>query len=207
MNEGKTIMKLYHAAASPYARKTRVTLREANISELVEEVEVAPWTDPEGYRDITPLGKVPALERDDGHNLFQSSIICEYFASLNPAINLYPNEGEIRWKNLRLIGAGDGIMDASVGVRVENLFHEEPTQSHKFIQRQEVTVTKSLDLLESNTDELEGPVSAGQIAVACALAYRDFRFSEIEWRSDRPKLSQWFGSFCERASMQDTDPE
>ena len=67
--------------------------------------------------------------------------------------------------------------------------NEEPTQSHKFIQRQEVTVTKSLDLLESNTDELEGPVSAGQIAVACALAYRDFRFSEIEWRSDRPKLS------------------
>ena len=130
-------------------------MREANISELVEEVEVAPWADPEGYRDITPLGKVPALERDDGHNLFQSSIICEYFASLNPAINLYPNEGEIRWKNLRQIGAGDGIMDASVGIRVENLFHEEPTQSHKFIQRQEVTVTKSLDLLESNTDELE----------------------------------------------------
>ena len=87
------------------------------------------------------------------------------------------------------------------------MFHEEPTQSHKFIQRQEVTVTKSLDLLESNADELEGPVSAGQIAVACALAYRDFRFSEIEWRLSRPKLSQWFESFYERASMQDTIPE
>ena len=78
-------MKLYHAAASPYARKTRVTLREANISELVEEVEVAPWADPEGYRDITPLGKVPALERDDGHNLFQSSIICSAAYEIFPS--------------------------------------------------------------------------------------------------------------------------
>ena len=78
-------MKLYHAAASPYARKARVTLREAGIADRVEEIAVAPWADPEGYRDITPLGKVPALGRDDGPNLFQSVVICEYLAAQNPS--------------------------------------------------------------------------------------------------------------------------
>ena len=200
-------MKLYHAAASPYARKARITLREANILELVEEIEVAPWTDPEGYRDITPLGKVPALARDDGPNLFQSVVICEYLASKNSQINLYPIGSELRWSNLRQIAAADGILDALVGIRVEKLFHETEMQSKKFIQRQELTVLKSLDLIEENVMELEGPINAGQIAIAASLGYIDFRFSENNWRMSRPNLSKWFEAFSQRDSMKDTVPE
>lgn len=200
-------MKLYHAAASPYARKARITLREANILELVEEIEVAPWTDPEGYRDITPLGKVPALARDDGPNLFQSVVICEYLASKNSQINLYPIGSELRWSNLRQIAAADGILDALVGIRVEKLFHETEMQSKKFIQRQELTVLKSLDLIEENVMELEGPINAGQIAIAASLGYIDFRFSENNWRMSRPNLSKWFEAFSQRDSMKDTVPD
>jgi|TARA_B110000263_G_C15123196_1_gene425345 glutathione S-transferase len=200
-------MKLYHAAASPYARKARITLREVEILELVEEIEVAPWTDPEGYRDITPLGKVPALEIDDGPNLFQSVVICEYFASKNSQINLYPIEGGLRWTNLRQVAAADGILDALVGVRVEKLFHESEMQSKKFIQRQELTVEKSLDLLEENALELEVPINAGQIALASSLGYIDFRFSENNWRLNRPSLTNWFETFCQRDSMKDTVPD
>ena len=200
-------MKLYHAAASPYARKARITLREANILELVEEIEVAPWTDPEGYRDITPLGKVPALTRDDGPNLFQSVVICEYLASKNSQINLYPIGSELRWSNLRQIAAADGVLDALVGIRVEKLFHETEMQSKKFIQRQELTVLKSLDLIEENVMELEGPINAGQIAIAASLGYIDFRFSENNWRMSRPNLSKWFEAFSQRDSMKDTVPE
>ena len=200
-------MKLYHAAASPYARKARITLREANILELVEEIEVAPWTDPEGYRDITPLGKVPALVRDDGPNLFQSVVICEYLASKNSQINLYPIGSELRWSNLRQIAAADGILDALVGIRVEKLFHETEMQSKEFIQRQELTVLKSLDLIEENVMELEGPINAGQIAIAASLGYIDFRFSENNWRMSRPNLSKWFEAFSQRDSMKDTVPD
>ncbi|MEK9661243.1 MAG: glutathione S-transferase [Alphaproteobacteria bacterium] len=200
-------MKLYHAAASPYARKARVTLREAGIADRVEEVSVAPWTDPDGYRDVTPLGKVPALARDDGPNLFQSVVICEYLASQNPAANLYPTDGEARWTVLRQIAAADGILDASVGERVEGMFHEGDKVSQKFLDRQEVTVEKALDLLEADTAALEGPVTAGQIAVACALAYRDFRFADKDWRSAHPNLAAWYETFSQRPSMQETQPE
>lgn len=199
-------MKLYHAAASPYARKARVTLREAGLADRVEEVPVSPWEDPAGYRDVTPLGKVPALARDDGPNLFQSVVICEYLAAQNPAANLYPADGEARWTALRQIAAADGILDASVGVRVEGLFHDEAQRSAKFIDRQQVTVEKSLDVLEADHAALAGPVTAGHIAVACALAYRDFRFAEIDWRAGHPKLAAWYETFRQRPSMQDTEP-
>lgn len=199
-------MKLYHAAASPYARKARVTLREAGLTDKVEEVPVAPWADPAGYRDVTPLGKVPALARDDGPNLFQSVVICEYLAAQNPEVRLYPAEGEARWLVLRQIAAADGILDASVAERVEGLFHEEGQRSQKFIDRQELTVTKSLDVLEADIDELTGPVTAGQIAVACALAYRDFRFAETDCRADHPKLAAWYETFRQRPSMTGTEP-
>jgi glutathione S-transferase len=199
-------MKLYHAAASPYARKARVTLREAGIADRVEEVPVAPWTDPAGYRDVTPLGKVPALARDDGPNLFQSVVICEYLASLNPAAKLYPADGEARWRVLRQIAAADGILDASVAERVEGMFHEGAV-SQKFVDRQETTVASTLDLLETDAGELDGPVTAGQIAVACALAYRDFRFADRDWRAGHPGLAAWYAAFGERESMKATRPE
>lgn len=200
-------MKLYHAAASPYARKARVTLREAGLAGRVEEVPVAPWTDPAGYRDVTPLGKVPALQRDDGPNLFQSVVICEYLAAQNPDAQLYPSEGEERWTVLRQIAAADGILDASVAARVEGMFHEGDKVSQKFLDRQEVTVEKSLDLLEADAEALAGPVTAGQIAVGCALAYRDFRFADKQWRSTHPKLAAWYETFAQRPSMKDTPPD
>lgn len=200
-------MKLYHAAASPYARKARVTLREAGIADRVEEIAVAPWADPEGYRDITPLGKVPALSRDDGPNLFQSVVICEYLAAQNPSAELYPAAGEARWRVLRQIAAADGMMDASVAERVEGMFHEPDKLSQKFIDRQEETVSKTLDLLEADAGELDGPVTAGQIAVAVALAYRDFRFADLDWRTQHPKLATWYEAFARRPSMQETSPD
>ena len=49
-------------------------------------------------------------------------------------------------------------------------------------------------------------VDLGQIAVACALGYLDFRFADTDWRKARPRLSGWFMEFSQRASMQRTMP-
>ena len=53
---------------------------------------------------------------------------------------------------------------------------------------------------------LPGVAGFGQVAVACALAYRDFRFAETDWRGSRPKLAAWFASFAARPSMTSTEP-
>lgn len=199
-------MKLIYSAASPYARKARVAAIESGVSDNLELVGILPWEDPAGYRDVNPVGKVPALVRDDGPPLYQSNLVCEYLDSQGTT-KIYPDAGPDRWTALRQIAAADGILDASVLVRMEGMFHEGDVVSTKLIDRQELSVDMALDQLEAEAGDLSGPVTIGQVAVACALAYRDFRFADVNWRADRPTLTTWFAKFAERPSMIETDPE
>ena len=171
----------------------------------METQALDPWSDPPGFRDENPLGKVPALVRDDGPPLFQSNVVCEYLNAIGNG-HLYPAEGPERWNSLRQLALADGILDASVTERMEAMFHDADHASQKLIDRQELSIAKSLDTLEAEAELLEGDVTIGQIGVACALAYRDFRFADVDWRSGRPKLAAWFDKFAQRPSMTATDP-
>jgi glutathione S-transferase len=53
---------------------------------------------------------------------------------------------------------------------------------------------------------LSGPLDMGQIAVACALAYVDFRHDARGWRQGNDSLASWFKEFESRPSMQSTVP-
>lgn len=199
-------MKLIYAAASPYARKARVAAIECGASDKLDIEAVAPWEDPDGFRDVNPVGKVPALVRDDGPPLYQSNLVCEYLDSQGTT-KIYPDPGPARWTALRQIAASDGILDASVLERMEGMFHEGDAVSTRLIDRQELSVEMALDQLEAEAADLDGPVTIGQIAVACALGYRDFRFADADWRAGRPSLAAWFADFAKRPSMIETDPE
>lgn len=198
-------MKFYYAAPSPYARKAHATAIETGMADKMEMEPTSPWTDPEGYRDVNPVGKVPALVRDDGPALYQSNIICEYFDAHGDT-KVYPVAGPERWTALRQLAAADGILDASVLIRMEGMFHEGDAVSQKLIDRQELSVAAAVDQLESEADDLNGPVTIGQIAVACALGYRDFRFADTNWRGAHPKLAAWYENFAKRPSIAETDP-
>lgn len=198
-------MKLIYSVASPYARKARVALIEAGLEGRVETQAIDPWADPPGYRDQNPLGKVPALLRDDGPPLFQSNIVCEYLDAIGGGA-LYPATGPARWTALRQLALADGILDASVTERMEQVFHEPGQLSQKLVDRQELSVARALAALESEADALAGAVTIGQIGVACALAYRDFRFADVDWRADQPRLAEWLAGFAQRPSMAATPP-
>lgn len=199
-------MKFYYAAPSPYARKAHVTAIETGMVDKIEMEPTSPWTDPAGYRDVNPVGKVPALMRDDGPALYQSNIICEYFDAHGDT-KVYPAAGPERWTALRQLAAADGILDASVLIRMEGMFHEGDAVSQKLIDRQELSVAAAIDQLEAEADDLNGPVTIGQISVACALGYRDFRFDKINWRGDHPKLAAWYETFSKRESITGTNPD
>lgn len=198
-------MKLFYSVPSPYARKARIVLIEARLEGRVETEALDPWSDPTGYRDHNPLGKVPALTRDDGPALFQSNAVCE-FLNAEGGGQLYPDDGPSRWTALRQLALADGILDASVTARMELTFHEPGDISQKLVERQELSVAQAIDALESETDALDGPITIGHIAVACALGYRDFRFADVNWRAAHPKLAAWFAIFAARPSMTATDP-
>ena len=66
-------------------------------------------------------------------------------------------------------------------------------------------INAGLDALE-RTKFAEAP-SIGEISVACALGYIDFRLPEIEWRATRPKLAEWLARFEKYPSMIATAPK
>ena len=199
-------MKLMMAGPSPFVRKVRVLLREADMVDQVEEVEVvaSPAGPSEDLIAANPLGKIPALVRQYGPTLYDSRVICRF---LNDQANgeFYP---ETRlWEVLTLEATADGMMDAAVLMVYEARFRDEAERSQAWVDAQWAKVDRALSALESRwVSHLTGPVDMAQIALGCALAYLDFRHGERDWRTGRPQLAAWFKEFESRPSMQDTQP-
>jgi glutathione S-transferase len=200
------MMKLRYSATSPYARKVLATAIETGLDGRVERVATDPWSPETDLPASNPLGKVPALVLEDGTVLFDSRVICEYLDSLHDGARLYPQSGDARWRALRLTAIGDGICDAAVnrlldGRRPENL------QSAEWQARQKRAMARACDLLEAEAGSLDGPVTIGQLSVACALGYLDLRFDADQWREGRPALTAWFEAFAQRPSIATTKPQ
>jgi glutathione S-transferase len=151
-----------------------------------------------------PLGKIPALIRDDGIALYDSRVICRYLDAQGGG-TLYP---ETRlWETLTLEATGDAIMDAGILMIYEVRMRPEAKQWDGWIDAQSSKITAALDALEARwIAHLAGPLDMGQIAVGCALSYLDFRQPDRDWRSGHPQLAAWHAVFDQRDSMQATKP-
>ena len=84
-------MKLYNIPASPFAARVRILLRAKG-----QEMEMLTPPAPAEFRQITPLGKVPALLRDDGSVLPESEVICHYLDDILAGPKLYPVDTDAR---------------------------------------------------------------------------------------------------------------
>jgi glutathione S-transferase len=73
--------------ASPFVRKVRSFLLEKGQNAAHDPVN--PFAPPEGWREISPLGRIPAL-RDGEHVINDSSVICQYLERRFPEPPLYP---------------------------------------------------------------------------------------------------------------------
>lgn len=74
---------------SPFVRKVMVLLKEKGIP--YENEDVNPFSPPEGFRQISPLGRIPAFRHDD-RIINDSSVICHYIERLHPTPALYPKD-------------------------------------------------------------------------------------------------------------------
>ncbi len=194
-------MKLYGTPVSPFTRKAMVIAHELGLT-----LELLPRpSDPEAFRRINPLGKVPALALNDGSVLFDSPVICEYLNQLGggkffPGASIWrQNTG--RWKAAVLQALGDGIADAAVARVVES---RQAVPNADQIAHHMRAVETGLDALE-NIKFADDP-TIGEIAAACAIGYIEFRLPDLDWKATRPKLASWYARFCEYPSMKATAP-
>jgi glutathione S-transferase len=183
-------MQLLASNTSPYVRKVRVVILEKHLSDQVQDVLVNVFELPENVRAANPLGKVPAILFDDGQSLLGSSLIVEYLDSLGSAPKLIP-EGDARWAVKRWEAIADGILDAAVQVRIEQMLRPLEMQYAPEIQRQFDKVNRALEVLESECDQFKNHWHSGSIAIACTLSWLELRFAQLNWRERFPKLDQF----------------
>jgi len=199
-------MKLYTNLASPFSRKVRIVIRELDLVRLVEEINVNPAASEE-LRRINPLGKIPVLVLNDGTTIVDSPVICEYLNDLGDGALFPPLEPRraisARWRALTLQALGDGICDAAVA-RVYEGRRPPELQSETVVHKHVAAIARALDVLE-RSPFAEAP-TIGEIAVACALGYLDFRLPELDWRQSRTNLRDWYEKFAQTPSMKDTRP-
>jgi glutathione S-transferase len=201
-------VKLHWSPRSPFVRKVMIVAREAGLADQLQCVRtVAAMMKPHPALMIdNPLSKIPTLVLDDGTVLYDSAVICEYFDGLHDGPKLFPPSSRERMIALRRQALGDGLLDALILWRGENMRPAEqqsPPYLLSFAARNEAT----LAALEQEAPQLEASAfSIGHIAIGCALAYLDFRFADREWRKDHPRLAVWHAKFLARDSVRATEP-
>ena len=200
-------MKLYHSATSPYVRKVMILLLEAGrAGEVTLVPAVGTPVDP-GSMPVAqnPLGKVPALERDDGPALYDSRVICRYLDDRFRS-GLYPAAPRL-WDTLVLEATGDGMLDAALLMVYESRVRPEERQHSPWVEAQWGKVARALDALEERwLSHLAGPLCMGQVAVAAALGYLDLRHDARGWRIGRAGLAAFAARMALRDSMKATVP-
>ncbi len=200
-------MKLYQSPTSPYVRKVLVLLHETGQTGDVTLVpsSTAPTNPVPGLAAKNPLMKIPALERNDGATLYDSRVICAFFDDRAKA-GLY-GTGARRFETLTLEATADGILDAALALTYEGRLRPEDKRWDDWAEAQWAKIASACAALDTRwMSHLSGPLDMGQIAVACALGYVDFRHDARNWRKGCDALSTWYGRFSERPSMKATVP-
>ena len=202
-------MKLIGSLTSPYVRKVRVVLAEKKLDYnfVLEDV----WGS-DAILASNPLGKVPVLVMEGGEAVFDSRVIVEYVDTLSPVGRLIPQSGRERVEVRTWEALADGLLDAAVSMRLEKTWKHraDGERSQAWIARQMMRVEAALKSISKGLGEKPfctgTHLSLADIAVGCALAWLEFRFPDIAWRTDYPNLGRLADKLAARQSFIDTVP-
>lgn len=196
-------MKIYGDLISPFVRMCMVTAHEVGLGAKVEQVAeaVRPTEVNARLAALSPLGKIPVLETDHHHGLYDSRVIMEYLCHVAGNSVLIPDDGVKRFRVLTLQALAQGLGDAAVAYRYEIAQRPKGLQWDGWMKRTIIRINAGFDDLENHWQASLAEVNAGSIAVAVTLSYIDFRLSELNWRGGRPKLAAFHEAFSKRGSM------
>ena len=202
-------MKLYARPVSPYVRKVRLFAKETGTESKFETFMMLSAAEHRQFvPPLSPMGKIPILELDNGKALADSPYICEYLDSLHDGPKMFPS-GPEGWKVRQLLALGDGVTDAAIVATGEARMRPEPLREQSALDFQLLKVRRGLDAIEDKIEtEIADKLNVGVFAVACAMGYLAFRFPDFfaEQRAARPKLYAWYELFAQRPAMVETAP-
>ena len=203
-------MKLIGSNASPYVRKVRVVMAEKRLDYQFVQEDV--WAPDTTIASSNPLGKVPCLVMEGGEAMFDSRVIVEYLDTLSPVGKLIPQQGRERAEVKTWEALADGVMDAGVLCRLEATWagRAEGERSQVWMDRQRAKMVGGIAAMAKGLGDkpfCSGiHLSLSDIAVGCALGWIEFRFPDIDWRSQYSNLAKLQDKLMLRPSFADTKP-
>jgi glutathione S-transferase len=183
-------MQLYYSPTSPFARKVHMLALALELPQL-ELLRTNPLTDDQ-FRQINPLGKIPAL-LDGDLLLVNSPLICEYLQEKALTLHrqdFYQRSSPEYYSHQMMHTLADGIMESAVAIVFEKRRQDAPP-SPFWLQRWFTSINMSLNCLTVDALGTAQTPHIGSFAVIAALEYLDFRHPDIVWRTAHPKLAQW----------------
>ncbi len=200
-------MNLYGSRTSPYVRKVRIVMIEKRIE--CDFIEENVWNADTAVTLHNPLTKIPVLVLDDGMQLYDSRVIAEYLDGVTPVSRLIPDSGRERALVKRWEALGDGIADAGIALFLERK-RESALQSKDWMARQLGKVESGIAAAARELGEREYchglSLTLGDISLACALLWMEFRLPEVSWRAAHPNLKKWLANLEAMPSFVDTKP-
>lgn len=190
-------MKLWYSTTSPFVRKVRAVAQHHGLHTQIELLQTSKAFDPHsGQNDVNPLGKIPALQLDNGKWLFDSRLIAEYlddFAAQQGKTSLFP-QGENRWEWLNLYILAEGILENTTALMLpERMFRPQAewwTARHQqIIERNE----KALNAVWQQVQAVGFELNIATLYTVCLIDFLNFRsnVTEASRYTALPQLSQW----------------
>lgn len=189
------MMILRSSPASPFARKVRIAISLLGFDKDVTVTPADPTDGNDNLRQQNPLGKIPVLIIEDGTAIYDSRVILEYLDHRAGGGKLIPRDDAQRLTALRMQALCDGILDASILTIYEGRWRKAEMHEQKWLDYQAGKVARGLSMFEAAPPPVDPIPHIGQIALACVLGYRDFRFAG-SWRNDHPRLVAWLDTFA-----------
>ncbi len=168
-------MKIYGSSFSPFVRKTLAFCLEAGIEHELASIGLG--SDDPGFREASPLGKMPAME-DGGYTLADSTAIVQYLEAVHKP-GLIPQEPKALGKTIWWDEVADTVLFAALqpiffGRVVGPLFLKRDVDQAAIAEAETKTLPPVLGWLETQMPEGEGwlvgeSITLADIAVASPL--------------------------------------
>ncbi|HVZ29085.1 MAG TPA: glutathione S-transferase family protein [Asticcacaulis sp.] len=198
-------MKLFINSGSPFARKTRIVVREKGLLSGVEEVFTVPVESRPDLVAANPVAQIPALVTDDDRKFCDSTLICAWLDAhaangpcLVPAGNAY-------WDMRQVEALGAAMLEMLVKMVLERR-RPENEQSPFWLQRWETNLMRGFGDAEALCPSAD-VLDMGSITLAIAATYTDFRYPHLDWRAVAPRIAALHDQLEKRPSFIDTYPK
>lgn len=179
----------------PYVQRSVITLNEKRIAH--ERIYVDLGNKPEWFLAMSPLGKVPLLQVDDGPVIFESAAICEFLDEITPD-SLHPVDPLVKAQHRAWIEFGSQLLND-----IAKLYNAPVDAAF-------IDCFKAIrDKMRRLENEVRGPFFAGArfsiVDATYGPVFRYFdtldRYLPLDVFEHCPNLQRWRAQLAERPSI------